>query len=232
MPWGRWLPAGPRPVPTPTRCTLHDQALRCRDLPCPADGISSRCPDRLPDRPRGDSRRRALRLQSRVSGSHRSRKIESHREWRGPCRCLRPARNVRGARRRQGSVGADASRRHPDQAGQRHSGSQRWRAQPHRRVDGLRYRAAQGEERHPVHRRRALAGASRGCPSALQGHCRGQEPRQACDRRHAAHGAGGDRRLGFDHHRFGERRERLRHRPQDRGQCHGCLCRPHRKPVR
>ena len=36
----------------------------------------------------------------------------------------------------------------------------------------------------------------------------------------------------FDHHRFSERGERLRHRPQDRGQCHGRLCRPHRKPVR
>ena len=31
---------------------------------------------------------------------------------------------------------------------------------------------------------------------------------------------------------FSERRERLRHRPQDRGQCHGRLCGPHRKPVR
>ena len=38
--------------------------------------------------------------------------------------------------------------------------------------------------------------------------------------------------LGFDHHRFGQLRERLRHRPQDRGQRHGRLCRPHRQPVR
>ena len=36
----------------------------------------------------------------------------------------------------------------------------------------------------------------------------------------------------FDHHRLGELGERLRHRPQDRGQRHGRLCRPHRQPVR
>ena len=64
-------------------------------------------------------------------------------------------------------------------------------------MDGLRYRAAQGEERHPVHRRRAVAGAPRGRAPAVQGHCGGQEPRQARDRRHAAHGAGGDRRFEF-----------------------------------
>ena len=116
--------------------------------------------------------------------------------------------------------------------GQRHGRGRRWHAQPQAGVDGLRYRAAQGEERHPVHRRRAVAGASRRRAAAVQGHRGGQEPRQARDRRHAAHGAGGDRRLGFDHHRFGELGERLCHRPQDRRQRDGRLCRPHRQSVR
>ena len=101
--------------------------------------------------------------------------------------------------------------------------------QPQAGVDGLRYRAAQGEERDPVHRRRDVARASRRRAAAFQGHRGRQEPRQAGDRRHAAHGAGGDRRLGFDHHRFGQRGQRLCHRPQDRGQRHGRLCRPHRQ---
>ena len=53
---------------------------------------------------------------------------------------------------------------------------------------------AQGEERHPVHRRRHVAGASRGGAAAVEGHRRGQVARQARHRRHAAHGAGRDRR--------------------------------------
>ena len=83
-----------------------------------------------------------------------------------------------------------------------------------RRMDGLRHRAAQGQERHPVHRRRHVARASRRRAHPVQGHRGRQEPRQARDRRHAAHGAGGDRRHRFDHHRFGELGQRLRHRPQ------------------
>ena len=94
--------------------------------------------------------------------------------------------------------------------------------------NGLRYRAAQGEERHPVHRRRHVAGASRGGASAGEGHRGGQGVRQARHRRHAADGAGRDRRQRFDHHRLREFRQRLCDRPQDRGQCHGSLRRPHR----
>ena len=56
--------------------------------------------------------------------------------------------------------------------GPRHGRSRRWHAQPQADVDGLRHRAAQGEERDPVHRRRAVAGPSHrraaACPRALR----------------------------------------------------------------
>ena len=79
--------------------------------------------------------------------------------------------------------------------GPRHGRSQRRYAQSQRRMDGLRHRAAQGQERDPVHRRRHVAGPSRRRAAAVQGHLGRQEPRQAGDRRHAPYGAGGDRGL-------------------------------------
>ncbi|MCK7475493.1 MAG: hypothetical protein MZV49_23065 [Rhodopseudomonas palustris] len=60
----------------------------------------------------------------------------------------------------------------------------------------------------------------------------GKSPGQARDRRHAANGAGRDRRLRSHHHRLGQCRQRLCHRPQDRGQRHGRLCRSQCQPVR
>ena len=220
--WAYALPrpmaAGARLTPTPTRCTLHDQALRRRGPRCPAVGIPAVAQTIYPIDRADDSRRRAVRLQSRVSGSRRSGEAESDRERRGPCRRVRPAPRTFVEREDGKDQSAlmlrDVALTRPGNVTVEVSDGTRSRT---RRVDGLRYRAAQGEERHPVHRRRAVAGASRRRAAALQGHRGGQEPRQACDRRHAAHGAGGDRGLGFDHHRFGQRRERLRHRPQDRG---------------
>ena len=133
-----------------------------------AVGIANPCPDRLPDRPRRNSCRREIRLQGRISRPGRSGEVESDRERRGLCRRVRPGRNVHRARRRQGPVGADASRRRADKARPRHGRSRRWHAQPQAGVDGLRHRAAQGEERDPVHRRRACRppiASPRGCLS-------------------------------------------------------------------
>ena len=65
-----------------------------------------------------------------------------------------------------------------------------------------------------------------------EGHRRRQGARQARHRRHAAHGAGRDRRQRLHHHRFGELDERLHHRPQVGGQRHGRLRRPHARSVR
>ena len=69
-------------------------------------------------------------------------------------------------------------------------------------LDGLRHRAAPGEERDPVHRRRHVARAPGRGAAAVQRHRRGQGVRQARHGRHAAHGAGRDRRQRFDHHRL------------------------------
>ena len=101
-----------------------------------------------------------------------------------------------------------------------------------RHLECLRYRAAHCEKRDPVHRRRTIGRApGRGAP-ARQGHDGRQGVRQTGDGRHAAHGAGRDRRDRFDHHRFRQFRQRLCHRPQERGQRHGGLPRPHRRPIR
>ena len=202
----------------------------CRD--CPAVGIVAVGPDGLSDRPRRDPRRRAIRLQGRVSRPGRSGQAESDGQRRGLCRRVRPCRNLHRSRGRQGPVGPDPARCHAGQAGQRRGGSQRRYAQSQRRMDGLRDRAAQGQERDPVHRRRHVARPSRRRANPLQGYFGRQKPRQARDRRHAPHGAGGDRGLGLDHHRFGELGQRLCDRPQERRQRDGRLCGPHRKPVR
>ena len=100
------------------------------------------------------------------------------------------------------------------------------------RLDRLRDRSAQGEERDPVHRRRHVARAPRRGAHPRQGHQRRQSARQARHRRHAAYGAGRDRRHRLHHHRFGELDERLHHRSQVGGQCDGRLRRPHARPVR
>ena len=94
-------------------------------------------------------------------------------------------------------------------------------------LERLCHRSAKGQERNPVYRRRHVAGASDRRAPAGQGRCRRQGAGQAGNGRHAAYGVGGDRRQRFDHYRFRKLGQRLRHRPQIGGQCHGRLCRPH-----
>ena len=210
----------------------HDQAIRRNHCRHPAVGFAHISSNDLSDRPRRNPRRRPFRLQGRVRRSRRPGETEGHGQRGGLFRRVRPEWKLRRSRRRQGPVGADPAQCRIVQARQRHGRGQRRHAQPQRGVDGLRHRSAQGEERDPVHRRRDVARPPRRRAHPFQGDCGGQEPRQARYRRHAAYGAGRDGRLRFHHHRFGECGQRLRHRPQDRRQRDGRLCRPHRKSVR
>ena len=91
---------------------------------CPAVGIVAVGPDGLSDRPRRDPRRRAIRLQGRVSRPGRSGQAESDGQRRGLCRRVRPCRNLHRSRGRQGPVGPDPARCHAGQAGQR----MRWKS--------------------------------------------------------------------------------------------------------
>ncbi len=210
----------------------HDQGIRRNHYCRPVVGFAHIGSNDLSDRPRRNSRRRPIRLQGRVSRSRRPGKTDSDGQRDGLFRRVRPEWKLRRSRRRQGPVGADPAQCRLVQARQCHGRGQRRHAQPQCGVDGLRHRSAQGEERDPVYRRRVVARPPGRRAHPFQGDRGGQEPRQARHRRHAAYGAGGHRRLRFDHHQFGEFGQRLRHRPQVRRQRDGRLCRPHRKPVR
>ena len=75
-------------------------------------------------------------------------------------------------------------------------------------------RRPQGEERHPVHRRRPVDGAPHRGAHPVEGHHRRPLRRRACDRRHALYGAGLHLRHRHRHHRQRQLDERLHDRPQ------------------
>ena len=148
---------------------VHDQAFR-RRLHAGAE-FGRFGADHLSDRPRRDSRRRRFDFKVEFAGEvdpadgEGSRSMaQDHasafgqaadfvaREDGKPQSALLLRDVVLG---KPGRYVIEASRRH--------------RA-PQRRLECLRHRAAQGQERDPVHRRRAVAGASRRRAAAVQGH--------------------------------------------------------------
>ena len=132
------------------------------DSYCRARGITGCCPDRLSDRPRGNSSP-ARSFDFKVEFPDGSIQAKLKVTVNGEDYAAAFGQAGTFVEREDGKEQSALMLRDValDKPGQRHRRGQRRHAQPQGDVDGLRYRAAQGEERDPVYRRRAVARASR-----------------------------------------------------------------------
>ncbi len=207
-----------------TAMRLHD-AMRPRTGRRVARAVLVAAPRRtgdrgrdLPDRSRSHPGRKPVRFQGRVRPRSCRRTTSASRSTAPTTRpCWEGRRQFVGERRRRERVGARVARRQSRPGPAATSSRPAARGQDAAgRLGGLRHRTPQGEERHPVHRRRSVDCQPDRGPHPVEGAEGGQVLRTARVRRHAAHGA--DRHVGrrLDHHRQRERDERLHDRDTSR----------------
>ena len=185
--------------------------IHCRNVHCQRRAGAND----LPDQSRRDPCRREVRSEGRVSRRARCWRHSRLDQWARRPRGARQERRGRAARRRRRPFRLLGPQCHDQQGGPLHGRGERRRCQGERDVAGVRHQwRTQGQERHPVRRRRHDPNPPDRGARPVEGHRRGPLRRRSRDGGHAAHGHGLHLRHRCDRDRQRQQRGCLYDRPQ------------------